>query len=179
MERTPRSDKVAVVDEVRERLDAADAVIVTEYRGLDVQAMATLRSDLRQAGGTYTVYKNTLARLAARDAGLAEMEELLVGPTALAFVEGDVAKVAKALRDFAGSNDNLVVKGGVLDGIILGPAEVATLADLPSRDELLAKLAGGLQAPTQKMASLLNNTVSKFAYGLQALITERESADAA
>ncbi|MEM9034135.1 MAG: 50S ribosomal protein L10 [Actinomycetota bacterium] len=179
MERTPRPDKVAVVDEVRDRLGEATATIITEYRGLDVKAMQTLRADLRQAGGSYKIYKNTLARLAARELELADLEPLLSGPTALAFVEDDVAKVAKALREFAASNENLAIKGGVLGGVVIDAAQVAALADLPSREELLAKLAGGFKAPTQQFAGLLSATTSKFAYGLQALITERESADAA
>lgn len=179
MERTPRPDKVAVVEEVRERLDDASAIIVTEYRGLDVKAMQELRSDLRQAGGSYKIYKNSLTRLAARELELADLEPLLSGPTALAFVEDDVAKVAKALREFAKTNENLTIKGGVLGGVVLDAAQVSALAELPSREELLARLAGGFQAPTQQFAGLLNATVSKFAYGLQALITERESADAA
>jgi large subunit ribosomal protein L10 len=179
VERTPRPEKVAVVDEVRERLDSASAVIVTEYRGLDVKAMQALRAELRQAGGSYKIYKNTLARLAARELELADLEPLLSGPTALAFVEDDVAKVAKALREFATSNENLAIKGGVLGGVVIDAAQVAALADLPSREEILAKLAGGFQAPTQKFAGLLNATVSKFGYGLQALIHERESAEAA
>lgn len=179
MERTPRPEKVAVVQEVRERLDEATATIVTEYRGLDVQAMQALRADLRQAGGSYKIYKNTLARLAARELELADLEPLLFGPTALAFVEDDVAKVAKALREFAASNENLAIKGGVLGGVVIDAAQVAALAELPSREELLAQLAGGFKAPTQQFAGLLNATKSKFAYGLQALITERETADAA
>lgn len=179
MERAPRSEKTAVVEEVRERLDDAEAIFVTEYRGLDVKSMADLRSGLREAGATYKVYKNTLARLAAREAGLADLEDLLVGPVALAFAGDDVAKTAKALREFVGSNPNLVIKGGVMSGAMLSADDVQALADLPSREELLAKFAGGLQAPTQKMASLMNNTVAKFAYGLQALVTERESAEAA
>ena len=123
MERAPRPEKVAVVDEVRERLDEASATIVTEYRGLDVKAMQELRSELRQAGGSIKIYKNTLTRLAARELELADLEPLLSGPTALAFVEDAVAKVAKALREVAKTNENLVVKGGVLGGVVLESIE--------------------------------------------------------
>src|ERR1700712_2320007 len=109
----PRPEKVAVVDEVREHFSSSNAVLLTEYRGLNVAAMATLRRSLRTAGGEYKVYKNTLVRLAARDLGL-EIDDLLVGPTGIAFVEGDPVAVAKALRDFGRTNPDLVVKGGVL-----------------------------------------------------------------
>src|ERR1700730_8361201 len=108
----PRPAKVAVVDEVRGRFDAASAAIVTEYRGLKVKDLAGLRRSLREAGGEYKIYKNTLVRLAVRDLGLAEgIEAFLEGPTAITFVDGDAVNVAKALRDFARTNPSLVVKG--------------------------------------------------------------------
>ena len=105
----PRAEKVAVVDEVREKFSAAGAAVLTEYRGLNVAAISQLRRQLREAGGEYKIYKNTLVRFAARDLGL-EIEDLLTGPTAIAFVEGDAAAVAKALRDYARTNPALVVK---------------------------------------------------------------------
>src|SRR5438128_12450290 len=110
----PRPDKVAVVDEVRQRLSSASAAILTEYRGLNGSEIARLRRSLREAGGEYTIYKNTLVRLALRELGLEELEELLLGPTAIAFVDGDAAGVAKSLRDFGRTNPSLVIKGGVL-----------------------------------------------------------------
>ena len=106
----PRDEKVAVVTEVREKLSAAEAAVLTEYRGLDVAAIGALRRALREVGGEYKIYKNTLVRFAARDLGL-EIDELLTGPTAIAFVDGDAAAVAKALRDYARTNPTLVVKG--------------------------------------------------------------------
>src|ERR1700733_6797580 len=115
----PRPEKVAVVDEVREHFERSDAAILTEYRGLKVKDMATLRRSLRAAGGDYKVYKNTLVRFAARDLGLAELEPMLVGPTAIAFVDGDAVGVAKALRDYARTNPILVVKGGVLGSKVM------------------------------------------------------------
>ncbi len=165
----PRADKVALVAEVGERFDAADAVVLTEYRGIDVGGMAELRTALRDAGGTYKIYKNTLVRLAAQERGL-EIDDLLVGPTAIAFVAGDVAGVAKALRDFARANPALVVKGGLLGESLMGAAEVTALADLPSRDQLLAEIAGLFAAPMQQMASLLDAVPRSFAYALNALI---------
>src|SRR3954451_4206890 len=110
----PRPEKVAVVTEVRERFESADAALLTEYRGLNVKALADLRRQLRPSGGEYKIYKNTLVRFAAREMGAGQLEELLTGPTAIAFVQGDAAAVAKALRDYARTNQNLVVKGGLL-----------------------------------------------------------------
>ncbi|MBK9179630.1 MAG: 50S ribosomal protein L10 [Acidimicrobiales bacterium] len=168
----PRPEKVAVVDEVRERLSSASAALLTEYRGLDVQAMAQLRRSLREAGGEYRIYKNTLVRFAVRDLGLQGLEALLTGPTAIAFVEGDAAAVAKALRDFAKAHPSLTVKGGFLGEKVLSGVEVAALADLPPREVLLARLAGAFAAPLQQFAGLLQALPRNFAYGLQALIDQ-------
>ena len=170
MDRTPRAEKVAVVDEVRKRFEESNAVLLTEYRGISVAAMGTLRRALTAAGGDYKVYKNTLVRLAVSDLGVEGLADKLVGRTALAFVKDDAAAVAKSLKDFAAGNDKLVIKGAVLDGKLLDEAQVKALAELPSRDEMLAKFAGLLQAPMSNMAALLNATMAKFAYGIQALI---------
>jgi large subunit ribosomal protein L10 len=168
----PRPEKVALVDEVRERFSGAGAALLTEYRGLNVSDMATLRRSLREAGGDYKIYKNTLVRFAVRDLGL-PIEDLLLGPTAIAFVDGDAVGVAKALRDFARGNPNLVVKGGLLGDKILSADEARALADIPPRDVLLARLAGGLAAPLQQFAGLLQALPRNLAYGLKALIDER------
>jgi large subunit ribosomal protein L10 len=166
----PRPEKVAVVDEVRQRFAGSDAILLTEYRGLTVKAIADLRRQLRPAGGDYKVYKNTLVRFAARELGVEGTDELFVGPTAIAFVSGDSAAVAKSLRDFARTNPNLVVKGGVLGNKVLSSADVTALADLPPRDVLLAQLGGALKAPMQQFAGLLQALPRNFAYGLKALI---------
>ena len=168
----PRPEKVAVVAEVRERLESSSGAILTEYRGLKVSELAQLRRNLRDAGGQYKVYKNTLVRFAVRDLGLTELEELLTGPTAIAFVDGDAAAVAKALRDYSRLNPALVVKGGLLGGNVISADRAAALADLPSREVLLARIAGGLAAPLQKMAGLLQALPRNFAYGLKALIDQ-------
>jgi large subunit ribosomal protein L10 len=175
----PRPEKVAVVNEVRERFAGADAVLLTEYRGLTVAALASLRRQLRPAGGDYKIYKNTLVRFAARELGVEGSDELFLGPTAIAFVKGDAAAVAKSLRDFARTNPNLVVKGGLLGTKVLSSADVTTLADLPSRDTLLAQLAGALQAPIQQFAGLLQALPRNFAYGLKALIEKSGGVPAA
>jgi len=170
----PRPEKVAVVAEVRRRFDAAEAALLTEYRGLDVSAMATLRRALREAGGEYKIYKNTLVRFATRELGLA-LDDLLTGPTAIAFVEGDPVNVAKALRDFARTNPTLVVKGGLLGTEVLDGESARALAEVAPREELLARLAGGLAAPMQQFAGLLQALPRNLAYGLRALIDQKES----
>ncbi len=186
MRTEPRPEKVAAVAEVREKFENSSAVVLTEYRGLDVPAMAKLRAAMREAGGEYKIYKNTLALRAVKDLGLTDLEEHFTGPTALAFVtktadgeRGDAVGVAKALSDFAKENDALVIKGGMLDDAVLSPDDVNALAKIPPREELLARLAGGLAAPMQKFASLLQAIPRDFAYALNALIAEGGGPDAA
>jgi large subunit ribosomal protein L10 len=181
----PRPEKVAVVDEVQERFDAASAALLTEYRGLDVAAISELRRSLREAGGDYKVYKNTLVRFAAQKAGL-DIEELLTGPTAIAFVgerpdgaPADAVLVAKALRDFARTHPALVVKGGVMDDRALSAEDARALADVEPREVLLARLAGAFAAPMQQFAGLLQALPRNFAYGLSALIEKGGATDAA
>jgi large subunit ribosomal protein L10 len=173
---TPRPEKVAVVDEITSKLTGAHAVFITEYRGMSVGQLATLRNALRSTESEHKVYKNTLARFAARNAGLEELEAFLVGPTAITFVQGDIAGAAKALRDTAKGNPLLVLKGGSIGSSMLSADDIRALADLPSREELLAKFAGGLQAPLVKTAGLLQALPRNFAYGLSALIEQREAA---
>jgi large subunit ribosomal protein L10 len=163
-------EKSAVVDEVRDRLAQSDAVIVTEYRGMTVAALATLRRALRPLGAEYRVVKNTLARHGAREAGVVDLVEMLKGPSALAFVKGDPSAVAKVLRDAAKDNPALVVKGGIVAGKPVGPKELKTLADLPSREVMLAQFAGLLQAPLARTAQMFAALPRKAAYGLKALI---------
>ena len=174
----PRAEKLAVVEEVREKFSASDAAILTEYRGLDVPAMAELRKALREAGGEYKVYKNTLVRFAVDELGL-EVEDLLTGPTAIAFVgeqpdgsAGDPVALARALKDFAKANESLVIKGGVLDEQRLTVEEILVLAEIAPREELLARLAGAMAAPMQQFAALLNALPQNLAYALKALIDE-------
>lgn len=180
----PRPDKVAKVAELEQHFEDASAVLLTEYRGLDVPAMAELRNELHTAGADYKIYKNTLVRIAARQAGL-DLDALLTGPTAIAFVgqrpdgtAGDAAAAAKALRDFVKKNDALVLKGGVVDGTTMSVDQLKVLADLPSRDVLLAQIAGALAAPLQTFAGLLQAMPRNLAYGMKALI-DTMPADAA
>ena len=177
--RAPRPEKVAIVEEIVSKFGTAQAVFVSEYRGLTVGHLAGLRGALRVSDAEHKVYKNTLARLAVRKVGLEGLEEHLVGPSAITFVRGDIAGAAKALRDTSRTNPLLVLKGGALGTNLLTADDIRALADLPSRDELLALLAGAFQAPLVKTAGLLQALPRNFAYGLSALIEQRETAAAA
>ena len=172
----PNPQKVAIVAEVQEKFASADAVVLTEYRGLDVTDMAALRDAMREAGGEYKVYKNTLVRFAAKELNL-EIDELLVGPTAIAFTgtrpdgtPGDPVTIAKTLADFSKKNEKLVIKGGMLDGGLLSTDEIVALSKIAPREELLSRLAGGIAAPMQQFAGLLTAIPQKFAFALSALI---------
>jgi large subunit ribosomal protein L10 len=164
----PRPEKVAVVNEISELFASSDAVLLTEYRGLAVKALGELRATLRPAGGQFRVFKNTLVRIAAKQNGL-DADSLLTGPTAVAFVKGDPVEVAKALRDFAKTNQNLIVKGGVLGTKVLTAAQVSALADMPPRPQVLAEIAGLFAAPLSQFASLLAAPPRDLAYAIQAL----------
>jgi large subunit ribosomal protein L10 len=166
--------KSAVIDDITTRLREAEASVLTEYRGLSVTDLANLRAALRPAETDYKVYKNTLARRAASDAGFTELAELLEGPVAIAFVraDGDAVVAAKALRDFAKGNPNLVLKGGMLGPRVLTVSDVEALADVPPRGELLARLANGFQAPLVQAAGLFQAFTRNMAYGLKALIDQ-------
>ena len=157
-----RPDKAAAVAELKDKFSSSSAVVLTEYRGLTVKALKDLRRSLGE-NATYAVSKNTLTTIAAREAGLEGLDEHLVGPTAITFVEGDPVVVAKGLRDFARTNPLLVIKGGVLEGKFLNPDEVRQLADLESREVLLAKVAGGMQGVLQQAISLVAAPLSQMA----------------
>lgn len=163
-----RPDKAAAVDELAEKFTSSQGAVLTEYRGLSVKALKELRRSLGDEA-TYAVSKNTLTTIAAKQAGVEGVEEHLVGPTAIAFIDGDPVVVAKGLRDFAKANPLLVIKGGVLDGKSLTADEVKKLADLESREVLLAKVAGGLQGVLQQAISLVSAPLSQAARLLAAL----------
>lgn len=168
-----RPEKVAVVEEIRTKLAESDATVLTEYRGLTVHEIAALRGALRPTGTEYKVFKNTLARRAVEEAGVEGVSELLEGPVALAFVKGDAAAAAKALREFAKTNPTLVVKGGLLGTRFVGAADIEALADLPSREVILAQIAGAFQAPLVKAAGLFQALPRNMAYGIKALIDQK------
>ncbi len=169
-----RPDKAAAVAQLKDEFSSADAVVLTEYRGLSVANLKDLRRSLGE-NANYAVAKNTLTTIAAREAGIEGLDDQLVGPTAIAFVHGDVATVAKGLRDFAKANPLLVIKGGVMDGRVLDADEVKKLADLESREVLLAKLAGAMQANLQKAVFLLAAPLSQGARVLGALETAAQA----
>ncbi|MCU1425672.1 MAG: ribosomal protein [Microbacteriaceae bacterium] len=162
------ANKEASVAELTDKFRNSNAVLLTEYRGLTVAQLKTLRKSL-SADATYAVVKNTLTKIAANDAGISSFDDELTGPSAIAFVHGDVVTVAKALRDFAKANPLLVVKNGYLDGNSLDAAEVAKLADLESREVLLAKMAGAIKASLFGAAYLFNAPLSKAVRTVEAL----------
>jgi large subunit ribosomal protein L10 len=164
-----RADKVQAVADMKARLNESSAIILTEYRGMSVNDLAALRTSLAKGGTDYKVVKNTLATIAARDAGMEDLLELLEGPTAWAFVTGDVVGAAKEIADFAKRQPALVVKGAVLEGRLL-PAEAARkLATLESREVLLAKTAGLFITPIQQAANLFAAPFNKLGAALVAL----------
>ena len=163
-----RPDKVAAVDVLKQQFEASDAVVLTEYRGLRVADLKKLRRSLG-ADASYAIAKNTLAKIAAKDAGIDGLDDALAGPTAFAFIKGDVATVAKGLRDFAKANPLLVIKGGVMDGKVLDATQVKALADLESREVLLSKLAGAMKGTAQKAVSLFAAPLTQAAQLLGAL----------
>ncbi len=170
-----RPDKEAAVAELAGRFRDSGAVLLTEYRGLTVAELKELRRSL--AGhAEYTVVKNTLAAIAAREAGLEAFADDLKGPTALTFVTGEPVTAAKALRDFAKDNAKLIVKGGVMDGNVLDAAEVEKLASLESREVLLAKAAGAMKASLSKAAYLFVAPASKAVRTVDALRDKQETA---
>ena len=167
-----RADKAAAVAEIVESFNDSAGAVLTEYRGLTVKQLQDLRRSLR-GNADYAVVKNTLAKLAANEAGINGFDDLLTGPTAIAFINGDVVEAAKGLRDFAKANPTLVIKGGVLDGKPLDAAEVAKLADLESREVLLGKLAGAMLASLSQAVYLLNAPIAQVARLAGALQAKR------
>lgn len=161
-EKPVRSDKAAAVAELAESFRSSTATVLTEYRGLTVSQLQELRRALGSQA-TYAVAKNTLAKRAAVDAGVHGLDDLFTGPTALAFVSGDVVEAAKGLRDFAKANPSLVIKGGLYEGKSLEAAEIAKLADLESREVLLGKLAGAMLASLSQAVYLLNAPIAQAA----------------
>ncbi len=168
-----RSDKEAAVAELTEEFRSSGGAVLTDYRGLTVKQLQDLRRALGD-NASYAVVKNTLTKLAAKEAGVDDFDDLLVGPTAIAFIKGDPVEAAKSLRDFAKDNSPLVIKGGILDGKTLTVAEIATFADLESREVLLARLAGALLASLSNAVYLFNAPLSQTARLVAALQAKAE-----
>jgi large subunit ribosomal protein L10 len=173
----PNAEKVAEVAELTERFRGSSGAVLTEYRGLTVAQLAELRKSLT-GNATFAVVKNTLTKIAVTEAGLTEqLSSLLAGPSAVAFVDGDVVEAAKGLRDFARANPLLVIKGGVLDGKAITPAEIISLADLEPREVLLAKLAGAMKASLAGAAATFNALPVQMAQLAEALRAKRSAAE--
>ena len=170
-----RADKATAVADIAEQFRAATATVITEYRGLSVANLAELRRSLAPSA-TYSVAKNTLIKRAASEAGVEGLDELFVGPTAIAFVSGEAVDAAKAIKTFAKEHKALVIKGGYMDGHPLTVAEVERIADLESREVLLAKLAGAMKANLSKAAGLFNAPASQVAR-LVAALQEKKAAE--
>ena len=177
-----RAEKAAAVAELTERFQTSSGAVLAEYRGLTVAQLAELRRALGEHA-TFSVVKNTLTKIAATDAGLAEeLGGLLAGPSAIAFVKGDVVEAAKGLREFAKANPALVIKGGVIDGKSMKPAEISRLADLESREVLLAMLAGAMKASMSQAAAVmaaLPTQMAQLAGALHAKLEAEGAAEAA
>jgi len=167
------AEKVAAVAELTDKFRGSSGAVLTEYRGLTVAQLAELRQSLGK-NATFAVVKNTLTKIAVNEAGLTDqLSSLLAGPSAVAFVDGDVVEAAKGLRDFAKANPLLVIKGGVLDGKSISPSEIIELADLEPREVLLAKLAGAMKASLAGAAATFNALPVQMAQLAEALRAKR------
>jgi large subunit ribosomal protein L10 len=171
-----RPDKAAAVAELSDEFRRSQGAVLTEYRGLSVKQLQELRRALGE-NASYAVVKNTLTKIAAKEAGVEGFDDLLTGPSAIAFIKGDPVATAKSLRDFARTNSPLVIKGGILDGKLLTIGEIAKIADLESREVLLARLAGALVASLQNAVSLFNAPLAQVARLAGALQADREQND--
>lgn len=173
----PRPEKVQAVTDIREKLASAEAVFLTEYRGLSVQAIQDLRSGLRASGADYKVVKMTLAKLAAADAGIEGLDEYLQGPTALAFAQSDPVATAKALKDFSKDHEVFVLKAGYFSGNILSPEEVSKLAEIAPREVLLAMIAGAAKAPLFSAAGMFSSFTRDAASMFSQLLDKKDSGE--
>ncbi|MEV4241148.1 MULTISPECIES: 50S ribosomal protein L10 [unclassified Nocardia] len=170
-----KPEKVTAVEEITEQFKSSSATVITEYRGLSVGKLTDLRRALGE-GATYSVAKNTLVKRAAAEAGVVGLDDLFVGPTAIAFIKGEPVDAAKAIKTFAKDNKALIIKGGYMDGAALSVAEVEKIADLESREVLLAKLAGAMKGNLAKAAGLFNAPASQVAR-LAAALQEKKQAE--
>ncbi len=173
-----RPEKVAMVDDIQERLTKVQGAVVTDYRGLNAGEMTALRKELREAGIEFKVLKNTLTILAAEKAEMNDLIPLLTGPTAFAFGYDDPVAAAKIISEFAKKNKNLEIKGGILEGAVLDPAGVESLADLPSREVLLAMVMRAMQGPLSGMVNVLQGNIRNLVYALEAVRKQKAEASA-
>jgi large subunit ribosomal protein L10 len=174
-----RAEKAAVIDEIAANITDANAIFAVDYRGITVEQVRELRTRLRAADATFRVVKNSLTERAADAVGAQELKALLEGPTALTFVRGDSAAAAKSIADFARVTQLLAFKGGVMDGATLSPAEITTIARLPSREVLYGQLVGLVATPISGLARTLNALISNLAVGLGQVRDQKQAADPA
>lgn len=167
--------KTGVIDEIKEKIESSQAMVLVDYRGLDVAQLTELRKQYREAGVEYKVYKNTMMKFAFKDLGFEEFNEFLKGPSAVAFGINDPVAAAKVTAEFAKKNEKLEIKAGIVDGKIIGIEEVKNLAELPSKEVLVAQVLGGLNAPIQGFANVLQGTIRSLAIVLNA-IAEKDAA---
>lgn len=167
--------KTQYVDEVKEKINKAQSMVLVDYRGLNVEQLTELRSQYRKAGVDYKVYKNSMMRFAFKDSGLEDFNEFLKGPSAIAFGYDDPVSAAKITSEFAKTNDKLKIKAGIVDGKVIDVAGVNSLASLPSREVLVAQVLGGLNAPIQGFANVLQGTIRGLAVALNAIAEQKAS----
>lgn len=172
----PTTQKAELVAEIKDRLQAAGGVILADYRGLTVKEMQSLRGSVREAGGDLKVFKNTLAQLALRDLELPALDEYLAGPTVMVFVGEDPVAPAKALADFVKAHKGFAVKGGLIENAVVDAEAIKTLASLPSREELIAKLMGTMLNPVRGVMSMFNAPAGAFARVIQAVADQKAAA---
>jgi large subunit ribosomal protein L10 len=171
-----KEDKKVLVESLHEDLAASNCVFVTHYTGLNVEAMTQLRSNVRQVGGRCRVVKNTLLSIAAKDTGVSKIEDLFVGPTAIVTTKGDPVAVAKALVEFAKANEKLGIRGGVIKTQVMDKKDVYELATIPSREILLARLLGAINAPVSNFVGVLAAIPRQFMYALKAIEEQKSKA---
>ncbi len=170
--------KKGIVQEIFDNIEDSQVLILMDYQGLSVSEVTDLRSKYRESGVVYKVYKNTMTNFAFKDAGIEGFEDLLTGPNAIAFGMEDPVSAAKIAKDFAKEHEDLVIKAGYLDGKFLDAEAVNNLASLPSKEELVAKMLGSLNAPVQGFANVLTATLSSVVYALNAVKEKKEAEEA-
>ncbi|WP_427340801.1 50S ribosomal protein L10 [Caloranaerobacter sp. DY30410] len=172
---TKIEQKKQIVQEIKDKINRAQAVVLVDYRGLNVEEVNELRKKYREAGVEYKVYKNTLMRFAFKDAGLEEFNKYLTGPNAIAFSYDDPVSAAKVTSEFAKEHEKLEIKAGIVDGEIIDIDRVKELANLPSREVLIAQVLGGLNGPITGFANVLQGTIRKLVYALNAIKEKQEA----
>lgn len=171
-------EKKQIVEEIKDKVDNAQSVVLVDYRGLKVDELTELRRNYKEAGVDYKVYKNTMMRFAFKEAGLEEFNEYLVGPNAIAFGFDDPVQAAKITDEFAKKHKNLEIKAGIVDGKIIDIEEIKHLASLPSKEVLVAQALGGLNAPITGFANVLQGTIRNLVYALNAVVEKQEAQEA-